>query len=519
MATPVTNFGKVTVSSGYGSGDVSIALTAGHGSRLPSTFPFPLTWWNVTDYPDPADDPNREIVTVTARSTDTLTVTRGAEGISASTKNTGGKTYKMLLGITAAMLTDIFNLSLSQDFRGLSLQTHPDADVSMKKAQLIHADAIVMSDGEEVATWDDLVVDITAATGIGGLDTGTEQASTWYEIYAAYNGTTKGLFLHRAKNYFLDESQTTDDNNYIVRRSTGNANLRVSQGFKVDTAGPIEFVDVKLEKTGTPAGGTPAYWFTIQANSGGVPSDTPLATSDKLDATRLTVGTATWIRIPFRTPYSVSAATTYHLVMHGDYTASDTNNVKWHADVTAAAYANGSAAWSTSASSGGWTSVAADDFCFKIYVTENDVAVSSTAPAGYRYARIGWVYNNGSSHFNHFTQHNRLVGCGGFDTNWKITDLASTSPVLLDAFAYVPPVPLTVHLNVLVGAVVTIGLGGLDVTDVSSGTGSCVGQVQATGGGANYDALFPPLVLSEYQGLMAADSSSTNSIFVAAFSW
>jgi len=67
MATPVTNFGKVTVSSGYGSGDVSIALTAGHGSRLPSTFPYPLTWWNVTDYPDPADDPKREIVTVTAR--------------------------------------------------------------------------------------------------------------------------------------------------------------------------------------------------------------------------------------------------------------------------------------------------------------------------------------------------------------------------------------------------------------------------------------------------------------------
>jgi hypothetical protein len=179
MATPVTNFGKVTVSTTYGAADTSIALTAGHGSRLPSTFPYPLTWWNFTDYPDPADDPNREIVTVTARSTDTLTVTRGAESTGASTKNTGGKTYKMCLGITKAMWESIFNLSLSQEFRGLTLQTHPDSDEAAAKVQLLHADAIVMNDGEEISSWDDLVASL-AVSGIGGLDTGTEQASTWY---------------------------------------------------------------------------------------------------------------------------------------------------------------------------------------------------------------------------------------------------------------------------------------------------------------------------------------------------
>jgi hypothetical protein len=40
-----------------------------------------------------------------------LTITRGAEsatgGGAASTKNTAGKTYKMILGITAKMITDI----------------------------------------------------------------------------------------------------------------------------------------------------------------------------------------------------------------------------------------------------------------------------------------------------------------------------------------------------------------------------------------------------------------------------
>ena len=103
MGTPVTNFGKVTVSTTYGSGDTSIVLTTGHGSRLPSTFPYPLTWWEATTYSDPADDPNKEIVIVTGRTGDTLTVTRAGEGTSASTKNTGSKTYKMVLSITKAM--------------------------------------------------------------------------------------------------------------------------------------------------------------------------------------------------------------------------------------------------------------------------------------------------------------------------------------------------------------------------------------------------------------------------------
>lgn len=103
MGTPVTNFGKVTVSTTYGSADTSIVLTTGHGSRLPATFPYPMTWWEATTYSDPSDDPNKEIVIVTGRTGDTLTVTRAGEGTSASTKNTASKTYKMVLSITKAM--------------------------------------------------------------------------------------------------------------------------------------------------------------------------------------------------------------------------------------------------------------------------------------------------------------------------------------------------------------------------------------------------------------------------------
>lgn len=131
---PVTNFGKVTVSTGYNAVATSIALSSGHGSRLPqpsSDGAFNLVWWNATDYADPSDDPNREIVRVTARSTDTLTVTRAQESTSASTKNTSGKTYKMVLAITKKMITDIGSL--------LSLET-PTGDIDDSNLDFVFSD-------------------------------------------------------------------------------------------------------------------------------------------------------------------------------------------------------------------------------------------------------------------------------------------------------------------------------------------------------------------------------------------
>jgi len=101
------NFAKATVSTTYDASQTSIVLTTGHGARFPTAVPYNVTWWNSTDYPDPSDDPNREIVTVTAIATDTLTVVRGAEGITATTKNTGGKVYKMIVGVTARAINEL----------------------------------------------------------------------------------------------------------------------------------------------------------------------------------------------------------------------------------------------------------------------------------------------------------------------------------------------------------------------------------------------------------------------------
>ena len=107
---PVKNFAKGTLASGITSSDTSLTLQSGEGSRFPDPSTdgeYNCVIWNESDYSDPADDPNREIVRVTAKSTDTFTITRGQEGTSAVSHNISGKVYKMILPFTAKTHDDI----------------------------------------------------------------------------------------------------------------------------------------------------------------------------------------------------------------------------------------------------------------------------------------------------------------------------------------------------------------------------------------------------------------------------
>ena len=60
--------------------------------------------WEISNYGNPADDPNKEIVRATALSGSTLTITRGT---TASNHNTGGETYAIANVLTTKMITDI----------------------------------------------------------------------------------------------------------------------------------------------------------------------------------------------------------------------------------------------------------------------------------------------------------------------------------------------------------------------------------------------------------------------------
>ena len=67
---------------------------------------------NSTDYADPSDDPNKEIVRVINVNGDTLTLANVAgnrtaqEGTSATNKNTANKVYKIIAGLTAASINN-----------------------------------------------------------------------------------------------------------------------------------------------------------------------------------------------------------------------------------------------------------------------------------------------------------------------------------------------------------------------------------------------------------------------------
>lgn len=107
----IKNFAKVTASTGYNAAATSIVLNSGDGTKLGAA-PFNLVWWNSTDFSDPSDDPNVEIVRVTVIATDTLTITRAQESTGASTKNAVGKSYKLIQCPTAKVVTDIFQSPL-----------------------------------------------------------------------------------------------------------------------------------------------------------------------------------------------------------------------------------------------------------------------------------------------------------------------------------------------------------------------------------------------------------------------
>jgi hypothetical protein len=315
--------------------------------------------------------------------------------------------------------------------------------------------------------------------------------------------------FHRCKDYFLDQdAYAGEDTSVVLRDAT--ARTKLGQGFKLTNAGLVEFIDVKIFKTTTPVGN---FWFTIETNNAGVPSGTVLATSDKYDVSRLSAASTISVRIPFRTPASLSSATQYHLVLQGDFTIG-ASNMTWRCDGTSPTYANGTAATYDGAN---WTADAAKDFCFRMYVTRNDVAV--TMPSLYtQKAKIGYACNNGSSNLKHFWAKDRTVFCG-YDTDWNVGALSAASITLTDLGQFIPPVPVTMWWNTEVSVTSHACFGPLTATDLVSDatTGARPGASFATL--VSGYAGFQTLNLDKYQGMMVISANGTVSALVGTFTW
>jgi hypothetical protein len=516
MGTPVTNFGLVTVNGQYSASDIQIQLQTGHGSRLPSAFPYPLTWWNSTDYAHAADDPNREIVLVTARATDVLTVTRGQEGTGASIKSLSAKVYRMSLSITKSMWDAI--ATTPSPFSGLLLQTNPDASLEKDSVELVEVEYISMEDGtvlnNSTGAWTGKEASIAGPSGFaGGLDAGTEENGVWYEIYAiaSETGANRDLLLHKSHVWAIETNYPAGDDAAQPLKSDA-TNSNIAQGFQVGNDGPCIYVEVLLARFGNPSG---HLYFTIETDSAGSPSGTVVDSTYQYSAARIST-TPTWVRLPIRNNTSLSAATQYHLRMWGTWGTSPTNYIAWRYDASAPTYATGTlkrynaTAWSD----------AGGDALFSVGIERNRNNV--VLPSGYTKKRmLGWVFNDAAGNFVQFVQIDRHRRNAIIDPSTGVVWIASGSAELVDLLAFIPPLKTARALVTFSGTGTSSGVlavGDLRATDLAT-SGTSIGAqavIVASGITTRPDAWSEVVV--QYGGLMAQGTSG-GSIWVGGFSW
>jgi len=107
---PKRNFININLASGIASTDLEMTLVAGGGAQLPDPSTegaFNLELYDKSVYYIPKDDPNREIVRVTAIVGNVLTIVRAQEGTADVNHNTGGSTYSVVMSITKKDWDDV----------------------------------------------------------------------------------------------------------------------------------------------------------------------------------------------------------------------------------------------------------------------------------------------------------------------------------------------------------------------------------------------------------------------------
>lgn len=149
-----------------------------------------------------------------------------------------------------------------------------------------------------------------------------------------------------------------------LRQLTGTVNEMVAKTITQGaTAQKVYAVAVKLKKAGTPAGETNGVWVEIQGDSAGDPDGTAITNGTSAAIATAKIGTtAEWYVFLFATPPTLTGATVYHVVLCGDYTQHDSNNIEISTDVVTAPNQN-----SQSYSAASWAAVALKNLSMRIY--------------------------------------------------------------------------------------------------------------------------------------------------------
>lgn len=138
--------------------------------------------------------------------------------------------------------------------------------------------------------------------------------------------------LQGAPESVVSTLSSTADTGVALRYAT-NDNIKLSYSFLTAQAyNGLYSVKLYLKKLGTPAGGTPKIWVTVESDSGGNPNGAITnGTSNVIDPTTLSTSYG-WIEFTFAIEPVLATSTTYHIVLQGDYTVDASNHVLWAVD-------------------------------------------------------------------------------------------------------------------------------------------------------------------------------------------
>jgi hypothetical protein len=405
--------------------------------------------------------------------------------------------------------------------QGVWIQTpenrfHADNDDTI---ELVRLKAATFDDGAAVSDLANLLCDLTT-TGAGALDTGTLTSSTWYSLYLIQRSDTDAVALLAtlADDIDVDVSGTSEDADFRLRNSSAETNG--AQSFQPSVTAHPSHVDLKIGETGTvPAS---SVWITIEADASGDPSGTPLMTSEKLDAAGFST-TDREIRFTFNNTASLTASTTYWIVIHADYAISGTNHLTFRGNTTSS-YGGGLAKDFDGAST--WTTPADGsivDFWFKYYPRR--AGDSPTMPASYdRQVKLGYFYTDISTDVESYKQIDKRVFWGDVHS---VAPTASATVTLVDMKVEIPPTLCVAEVEGHIASGTGI------VTVVLSGVPHGYASSTSTGGGHPQDytrhheqtseineVLPPQNVITQAQGLyMGSNSSSSRSLRVLGYTF
>lgn len=372
--------------------------------------------------------------------------------------------------------------------------------------------------------------------GAGGRDRAGDLLTghRWWDLYYIFKDTdsvsspAEDALLLSPSNVITETASFTNtlDSQSFVRINS--ATERQGQSFTtLVELSELHCVVVSCIRVLSPNGN---IWLTIEADNGGEPSGTPLATSEKKPANRLSA-VNTWQPFLFTGTNRVALAnsTVYWIVMRGDFTIDGTNYASWNR-VTAGGYTGGQSKTFDGAS---WSGGTPDNLFAVIGLP---VLNTPVLPSGYTdKCHLGYVQTvangtsliAGSGRDREFidksaeTTSERQLATPSITTQtWYASAFGVNAPAL-KPLPYNPSMQMTCKLYGI-SAAMNFGIGGASATDVTSVI-STTKIEDATHVRSEVAALPSPEVLLQIgrdQGVFVAPSAGTGSvIYRTGFRW